>query len=324
MNIKRTILAMFFFAVITAAFISNAPAETSNRVVAIVNDEVITLHELKKKIEEMTGYRLEDLRLQDENVFLKTRRKVLGIMIDERIAQKKIQELRIQVSPNEIDAAIEDVKEGSQMTHEDLLARLKKDGITFEKYREAIKKDLERIRLINYEVKSKIIIREEQLKEYYQQHKEEFLIEGRVHLAGIFLKKEGSDKKDGINELTEKGEMILARLRKGEDFAALAKEFSQGPGVDDGGDLGEFKTNQLEGELRSILGDIPEGGISDLIVKEEGIQIVKLVKREPAGQRPFKAVKGEILRKRYNEEVNKRYESWIKELRANTFTKIVF
>jgi peptidyl-prolyl cis-trans isomerase SurA len=105
-------------------------AETCNRVVAIVNDDVITLHELNKKMKEITGLTPEDLRFQDEERYLQTRREVLELIINDRIAQEKIRELGIQVSEEQVDSAVERMKTENKLTQEDLVARLKREGLT--------------------------------------------------------------------------------------------------------------------------------------------------------------------------------------------------
>ena len=324
MRAIRLIVVITFCAIIILCCNHNVFAKTFNRVVAVVNEDVITLHELNKKIKEMTGLTPDDLRSQNEKNYLETRRKILELLIDERIAQAKIQELGINVSEKQIDATIENIKKINRITHEDLIARLKSEGITYEKYHEKVKQDLERLNLINSEVKSKIIIREEQLSQYYDKHKEEFSSVGEVHLANIFLMKKDPKDEDEIQELSQKGETILARLRKGEDFVKLAKEFSQGPGANEGGDLGLFKTDQLEPLIRKILDNLPGGGISDLIVRPNGIQIIKLIERKEAKVKSFEEVKDAIYANLYNAEVNKRYTSWIKELRKSYYTKITF
>ena len=109
-------------------------AETCNRVVAIVNDDVITLHELNKKMKEVTGLAPEDLRFQDEERYLQTRREVLELIINDRIAQEKIRELGIQVDEEQVDSAIERVKSDNKLTQEDLVAGLKREGMSYESF----------------------------------------------------------------------------------------------------------------------------------------------------------------------------------------------
>ena len=135
-------------------------AEICNRVVAIVNNEMITLHELNAKIKELTGLDPADLRKRDEKIYFETRQKILDLLIDKKIAGEKIRELGIKVTEKEVDAAIERIKKENYLTHEDLLMSLAKQGISHELYRESIKNEFERTQLIHIEVKSKIIITE--------------------------------------------------------------------------------------------------------------------------------------------------------------------
>ncbi|MGD8984010.1 MAG: SurA N-terminal domain-containing protein [Desulfobacteraceae bacterium] len=318
-------IGLFFLVALVFLFgPDRVSAEILNRVVAIVNDDVITLYELNQRIRAMTGRPAEELRDKDEERYLEARRKVLQFMIDEKCAQEKIREMGIKIPPEQIDARIEAIKERNRWTHEDLLAMLKQEKITNEEFREKIKTDLERAELINYQVKSKIIIREEQITQYYEEHKKDFSSEEIVHLAGIFLIQRNPKDEEESRRLKAKGEDILARLKNGEDFAELTKKFSQGPGADEGGDLGTFKADQLEPELRKAVAGLEEGGFTELIIKANGIQILKLIKRQEAEARLFEEVKETIYATLYQEEVNRRYEAWIQELRKETYTKIIF
>lgn len=316
--------ATLFSIVLFPLFVHPSTADTLNRVVAIVNDDIITLFELNKKMREMTGVAPEDLQFKDANKYLETRRAVLELLIDERIAQTKIAELGISVSAKEIDSTIEKMKSDNHWTQEELVAALKDEGISFERYRDNIKKELERIRLINLEVKSKIIIRDEQIREYYEKNKTDFEGKGEVHLAGIFLLREDPKDRNEITGLLKKGEGILAGLKKGEDFGRLARQFSRGPGAKEGGDLGRFKFSQLEPELQKALQELPEGGITDLIIRADGIQIIKLLGKDQGSMKSYEEVKNTIYATLYKEEVNRRYASWIKELRSRSYTKVIF
>jgi len=324
MNGMRNFFISTFCAVILLGSTSRVSAEITNRLVAFVNDEVITLYELEKKMGEMTGKKPKDIRGQDEQQYSEIRHEILEELINEKITQAKIAELGIKVSEGEIDSYIEDVKTGNQFTQEKLIEELKAQGLTYEKFRESIKKDMERDQLIDYEVKSKAIVREEQITKYYQDHIKEFKTEEKVYLAGIFLMKNNTDNEEESAALTKKAEWILSRLKNGEDFGVLAKEFSQGPGADEGGELGAINTSQINQDLLDIIEKLPEGGISDLINKDDSIQIIKLIKREGGKTTPLEEVKDKIYEKLYSQEINNRFSSWLKELRESSFTKVVF
>ena len=302
----------------------HALGETLNRVVAIVNDDIITLHELNKKIKELTGLAPIELRGQNEERYYETRSKVLELLMDEKITQGKIQEMGIKVTQKEVDDAIEKMKRDNKWTQEDLMSRLKNEGLSLEKYRENMKTELERIQLINYEVRSRIIIREEMMTRYYEDHKKRFHEDMKVQLSSIFLLSENPEDEKESFELKKTGEGILGKLKGGVNFQSLARKYSQGPGAEEGGYLGVFKINELDPQLKKILEVIPEGGISDLIIRPNGIQIIMVVRKEGGKVKSYEDVKDAIYGILYQEEIDKRYMAWIKELRKRSFTKIIF
>ncbi len=320
----RTFFISIFCIITILGSTSRVSAEITNRLVAFVNNDVITLYELEKKIGEMTGRTPKDIRAQDEQEYIEIRKAILEELINDKIAKTKIDELGVKVSEGEIDSYIENIKTENRVTQEELIEKLKAEGLTYEKFRASIKENIERDQLIDFEVKSKTIVREEQIIKYYQDNIRDYRIEGQVYLAGIFLMQSDPDNQEELAELTKKGEMILSRLKNGEDFSVLAKEFSQGPGADEGGDLGAFRTSQIDQNMLDILDKLPEGGISDLIKKENNIQIIKLIKRDKVNAKPLEEVRDSIYEKLYSEEIKKRYTSWLEELRESCFTKIVF
>lgn len=299
-------------------------AEVFNRIVAIVNEDVITLYELNKRIKELTGLAPNDLKRRSEEEYLATRRQVLELLMDEKIAQRKIDELGIKISRNRVDTTIERVKEENGWTQEDLLRMLKDHDTTIEEYKEKIRKELERVELINHEVKSKIVIREEEIKKYYEDHKDQYRTEQRVHLAGIFLVAKSPGNKEEMAELRKRGNRVLLELRKGGDFATMARRYSRGPGADEGGNLGVFKLGQLDHGLREVLKDLREGDHSGLIRRPSGYQIIKLLKREGGQVKRLEEVRDAIYRILYRQEIDLLYTSWIKELRASSYRKINF
>ncbi len=305
-------------------FHSSVSGEICNRVVAIVNDEVVTLYELNTIMQALTGIPSEQLKNKSEEIYFKTRQKVLDDLIDQKIGIEKIKELEIKVTAKEIDQAIERVKADNQLTQEDLLAELKEQGSNYESYRESIKKELERIRLINYEVKSKIILREEEIEEYYNTHRDEFTSEGRVRLALIFLKQEDPADKNEARALYQKAQDILSMIKGGKNFANLARKFSNGPGASEGGDLGVFKMSQLNPEMTDIIKDLSAGEVSKPIIRPYGIKIIKVEEKDGGGEKSLEQVRNAIQTILYKKELNKRYSAWIKELRKKAYIKIIF
>jgi peptidyl-prolyl cis-trans isomerase SurA len=299
-------------------------AEVCNRLVAVVNNDVITLYELNNRMKEMTGVPVEDLMQKNEAMYREARQKILELLIDEKIAQAKIKELRIQVSDKQVDNFLEKMKRDNQLTQEDLVAGLEKEGLSYEKYRERIRRDIERSQLIEYEVRSKIIIRDEAIQKYYEEHKGTFGVAEKVHLAGIFLMRKNVKSEEEMRELYRKAQDISAKLKAGADFGQMAGTYSEGPGAKQGGDLGQFTVEHLEAGLKSVVEALPEGGVSDPLVRPNGIQIIKVVKKQTGKIRSLEEMKEAIFEILYREEVNRRYQIWIKELRDSAYTRVIY
>ncbi len=299
-------------------------AEVCNRLVAVVNNDVITLYELNNRMKEMTGVPVEELMQKNEAMYREARQKILELLIDEKIAQAKIKELRIQVSDKQVDNFLEKMKRDNQLTQEDLVAGLEKEGLSYEKYRERIRRDIERSQLIEYEVRSKIIIRDEAIQKYYEEHKGTFGVAEKVHLAGIFLMRRNMKSEEEMRELYRKAQDISAKLKAGADFGQMAGTYSEGPGAKQGGDLGQFTVEHLEAGLKSVVEALPEGGVSDPLVRPNGIQIIKVVKKQTGKIRSLEEMKEAIFEILYREEVNRRYQIWIKELRDSAYTRVIY
>lgn len=323
MNCPKPSKLIIFLAFMVLPGFHMAYGETLNRVVAIVNDDIVTLYELNKKIKELTGFTPIELKSQNEEQYFDTRSKILELLINDKITDGKIKEMGIEVDQEEIDSAIEKIKNDNKWTQEDLLAILKNDGMSLEKYKKNMKTELERVKLINYEVRSRIIIRDEMMTKYYEENKQRFNGEMKVHLASIFLLRKNPGDEAETRAIEKKGDEILTKLKEGEDFKELARKYSQGPGAEDGGYLGVFKLNELNPGLKKVLEVIPEGGFSDLIIMPTGIQIIKVVKKEGGKLKPFENVRDAIYGILYQEEIDKRYKAWIKELREESYTKII-
>ena len=321
---KVTASLILFFAGIVLLFHSSVSGEICNRVVAIVNDEVVTLYELNTMMQMLTGIPSEQLKNQSEEMYFKTRKKVLDDLIDQKLVLEKIKELKIEVTAKEVDQAVERVKADNQFTQEDLLAKLKEQGGNYESYRESIKKELERVQLINFEVKSKIILREEEIEEYYNTHRDEFTSEGRVRLALIFLKQEDPADKNEARALYQKAQDILSMIKDGKNFANLARKFSNGPGASEGGDLGVFKMSELNPEMAEIIKDLSAGEVSKPIIRPYGIKIIKVEEKDGGGEKSLEQVRNAIQTILYRKELDKKYSAWIKELRKKAYIKIIF
>lgn len=309
---------------IVGGFLSCAWAKVSNRVVAVVNDEVITIYELHQKIREVTGLNAEEVRTRDEERYRETAEPILDALVNERIARQQIEELGIDVRAREVDAAIEKVKRNNQISQAEFVENLRQRGLSYENYRREIKSRLEKKRLLELEVNSKIVVRDEKIAAYYSNHHNEFGSPEKIRLAAIFLQGQNPGDDQNDDALQARARELLSRIRQGEEFSHLAKTFSQGPGAEEGGDLGFFEITQLDSELRKVIGNMSPGEVSKPIIRPGGIQIVQLLERRPSRVKPLEEVRDRIYSVLYRREVERRYAAWVRELRKKAYIQVSF
>jgi peptidyl-prolyl cis-trans isomerase SurA len=303
---------------------ANLRAEITNRVVATVNSDIITLYELNRSIERMTGLSVSMLKLQDEERFYEVRRAVLNSLINQKIAEQQVRNLGITVTERDIDEAIERMKQDNRITQEELLFSLQSKGVTLEDYREQLKRDIERARLVNYEVSSKIVITEEDLRHYYRDHIDQFSKTHKVKLARILLKSGNPAHREEIARARQRGEEVLRKLEGGASFSDTAKAYSQGPARSDGGCLGWIPFEQLDPSLKERIARLSPGEHTELHECFSGVQIVQLMEEETGGIKPFAEVRDAIYSKLYKVKVEEKYADWLSKLREESFIKVVF
>ena len=316
---RKRISLVFFLCIFCGAI--DTPlvhGEVCNRIVAIVNDDVITLYELEKRIEEVTGRKPSELKNEDYGAYLEGRRRILALLIDEKVIQHQVKEMGFESTEEEVASSIARIKASNQWTHVDLLAAIQSQGLTFEKFRERIKQDLEKNKLIDYEVKSKVIITDEAVKQYYDKHMDDYSSDGTVRLAIIYLP---AETPSSLQEMTDN---IASLLKNGEDFGELAKKYSKGPNAKNGGDLGTIQLSQLDPKLERMVENMSEGEASQPIVGSSGVQFFKLIEKREKGIDSLEEVKNDIEDVLYQEEIQALFSSWIKELREKAYIKITF
>lgn len=287
-----------------------------DRIVATVNGEVITWSELRKSIEYDRKGQLKGLDGEErEKVIEKYERPVLNDLIDLRLQIQEAKRLGLDVSASEIDGAVEDIKKKYRLTHEELVNSLTAEGLTEERYKKELLEQILLAKVVNIGVKSNILISEEEIEEYYKENEKHYNKE-RVRIRQIFLKR----PEDGSIEHTKKkAEEIMRRIQDGEDFSTLAKEFSEDPSGEFGGDLGYVEKGSILKQIEDIAFSLRSGEVSKPFWSPKGLHIIKVEERVEGGG---EKARDEIKRILYERAFQKKYEEWMKRLREKAYIEI--
>jgi peptidyl-prolyl cis-trans isomerase SurA len=224
-------------------------------------------------------------------------------LINEEIFVQRAAKMNLTATPEEVDAKVAEMK-APFPTEDQFEAQLKASNRTLDDLKRDIRRSLTIDKLINKEIKSKINISDTDVSTYFQQHKAEFnLIEPRYHIAVIRVTSVPSPQPGNLQgskattdaEAKKKIQALKFRLDSGEDFAAIAQNFSEDPSTaSSGGDMGFPFESQLKSDptVGAAILKLKPGQITDIFPmmdaqtkKPVGYAIYKLLDREPAGQR---------------------------------------
>src|SRR5207302_114354 len=142
-------------------------------------------------------------------------------------------------------------------------------------------------------LRQQVTVSDDELRQYYEQHRSEYTLPERVKAQHILFKTEGKSPEE-IEKIKEKAQQVLERAKKGEDFSSLAKQFSEDTTAAAGGDLGDFGRGQMVPEFDKVAFSLGVGAISDLVPSQFGIHIIKVTGKQEARERPFEELKEAI------------------------------
>jgi peptidyl-prolyl cis-trans isomerase SurA len=330
LNRIHIVLAGFLFLFLWAPF--SYADNLVDRVVAVVNDDVITLSELEKMGREFFE-RIKAKTPADEvdRALEKARGEVLSSLIDKFIVRQQAKKLSITVAEAEIDTAIDQILARNNATIEDFRRELAAMNISEQEYRDNLRDQILQSKLISYEVRSRIVVIEEDMKAYYQKEYTQEKGEGGFHILQmgftwantVSLEEAGFDTKEAARE---KAEEIRARVLDGESFMELAKAYSNLPSAADGGDIGLFAKDEMAADMKDVILEMTPGTISPIIETGNAFQFFKLLSVREGDlviKAPYESVREEIRDILYRQEMEEQYKTWVKSLREEAYIKIL-
>lgn len=289
---RLSLLAVLAYALFSLAACRRSPPAN---VAASVNNRVITNAELDKQyVTQFPPDRATPEASQDLVDIQKL--EVLRSLVDNEIMLQRAEKLGLMAVDSNVEAKFNELK--APYTQEEFQKQLTGRKLTAEELKAQLRRDLSVQKLFNREITSHITITDKDVSDFYAANRDSFnLAEPQVHLAQILvtpspdpsIRNLKSDKAQNDDQARKKIQMLLTRLKNGEDFIMLAQNFSEDPeSAPNGGDLGFIAESSLEKanvELRKMVMQLQPGQLSPVIRTPEGYRILKVISKEPAGQR---------------------------------------
>lgn len=304
---------------------ADTEAEVVDRIVAFVNQEIILLSELEKAMALYeTAIRERQLPADTEKEMLyRARQEMIDHLIDRRLIQQRADELGVTVDDREVDDAMERMKRSMLFTDEDLRQSLAEKGYTLEGYRNELREQILRQRVLTLEVKSKVVVTPVDIQAYYETHPEEYSAGRQYHLRNIIMRVDKDMPDESKKTISEMMQKIHDRLQAGESFETLASQYSQSSFAEKGGDLGFFALEDLAPQLREAIEELQAGEFTPVLDTPLGYQILYLEEIQEKPAVSLEKATDEIREKLYEDLLEERFEKWVTELREKSHIKVV-
>jgi len=252
---------------------SYKPVE-ADRIVAVVNNEVITLRELQAGVVSAEAQlRQQGTELPSRDVF---QRHILERMIVDRAQVQTAKETGIRVDDAELNRALTSIAERNRLTMDAFRAALEKDGLAWTKFREDIRNEILLSRLKDREVDSRITVTDGEIDNFLA-NAENLGGNEELNLAHILLRVPEQAKPDQLTRIKAKAEDLVSQLKKGAAFAKLAAANSDAPDALSGGAMGWRPRDRLPAIFMDTLNVLKLGEVSDVIRSPAGYHIIKLL-----------------------------------------------
>lgn len=269
-----------------------------------VGQRQLTLQQFNRELKDA----YPDISALTDQEQLQLKKQLLKQLIDRELILGEASRLNIQITPDELDAAMTEVR--GSYSEEEFRNVLEKTGETLESWMTALRLRLLTTKVAQVAQTSQVQVSDSECEDYYRNHREEFNRPAEIRARQMLFK-----TRDEANK-------VLQLLKEGGDFATLAHKYSQSPDRENGGALGYFSAGQLPVEFDEVLFKLPVKQISDLVESPYGFHLFVVERKRKAGLRPYAAVKDEIVDMLHQQKEETTFHLWLENLQKSTETHI--
>lgn len=292
--------------------------KTVDRIVAKVNEKIITQSELEERtVVKMMGLRkmnVHPMPSRDEVMAEELKR-----MIDERLLIDAGRKLGLKVDEASVTKAIDEIKRTNGLSEGDLEKMLQAEFKSLEDYKNKIRDQILISRVVGFEVRKRATVSNEEIEEYYNQHLKDYWISEKLKLRHILFLIDDNLLEEDRRIKKQKAFLALKKIRSGESFIEVAKKFSEDISASTGGDLGEIERGKMVPEFEKAAFQLKEGEVSGLVETPYGLHIIKVDKIFPGQTLPLDKVRGEIENRVKDQKLKVEYEKYLLELAQKAF-----
>lgn len=312
----KRIHSLFLTVVFLASMAAISRAAVVDKIVVVVNTEVITQGEIDRIL--APAYEQYKSMLPEDQLIKKldeARQAVMAQLIEEKLILSEAKRQNIEVDEKDVDAKMKEAKKRfpSNELFEEALAS---QHLTAKDLRAKFKEQLMTKKLIDQKVGSRVYITPNEIVDYYSKHAEEFSKPEQLRLSNILIKPKENVRIEKTVELVTE---ISKRLKAGGNFAELAKIYSEGPGAKDGGSMGYVKKGDLMPEIEKVVFAMKEGEVSDVIRTKVGFHFFRLDEKKAPESVGISEARQSIEQTIWMGKMREKSREWVEELRKHAY-----
>ncbi len=294
-----------------------------DKVVAVVNDDVITLSQLQQEGKPLIHRMRQGLQGEDRTGELQiTERQVLDALILRRLQVQEAEKENIVVGQDKVTEVIEQIKQQNGIISDvEFAAALKQQDLTLEELKSKVWEQLVVDALLVRNVQTSVIVSDEEIAQYYHAHADEFRQPAAVRIRHILIRLPETPPSEQRAQARARAEKVLGELRGGADFAAIAAQHSDGAAAKEGGDLGTMRKGELHPALEAVAFSLTPGTVSEIIKTDVGFNIIKVEERT-GGDVLSAEVREQIRQVLFNEKMRKRMSEYFEELKQKAYIEV--
>jgi peptidyl-prolyl cis-trans isomerase SurA len=274
-----------------------------DRVVAVVNDEVITMSDLQREVAKRPDVKDEKLLLED--------------MIDRKLQMAAAKRNGMDVTDHEVTEAVADIKKRNNLADRQFEDALAKEGLTVEQYRGDLREQMTLSRLFNKYVRSGVAVDEQEARAYYERNPGQFGLPEEVRVRLLLVKTPRDATQEQVEAARRRAQELRDRIGRGEDFIGLIRQSSDSPTAKQDGDLGFMSRAHAIPEIEEATRNLGPGEYAGPVRSEDGFLLLRVEgTRTPA--MPFEKVKDEIVKLLFEQKIEVTYRTWLQTLRSDS------
>lgn len=320
----KTPLAVRVLALLGLLWLGSARAEIVDRVAAVVNKDIITLSEIYELGEDYieSAVLAAGETVDDGPVRRAAELEVLESLIQRKLVVQELQRMGMDVNPDEVERAIDDVARQNHLTREQLKVEVERSGLPWTLYRQELEESLRQMKFAQAILAPRVQVTEDELRDLYNRRLRTSDTGQIRQLQGIFLSWDSSTTPDAKAELAMRAADIKAKADSGVPWADLVAANPDSKLYAARGDLGRFKKGEAVAEIDGPSFSVPVGGVTDPIALPNGILVVRVVSAEQGPAPDFELVRADLEQELQQAKMEQEMEVWFTQARRQATVRV--